>query len=157
MRAIIKKVLKLLVKQMPMYQLRAAMLRWCGYAVGKDVFIGEDLIIIDEPSDRGMVSIGDRVAISPRVTLVVSSRPNLSRIAPYVLVKHDPITIENDVWLGTGVVVLPGIKIGEGAVVGANSVVSRDVSPYTVVGGSPARAIREVSVPWIEETEIRVP
>lgn len=157
MRAIIKKVLKLLVKQMPMYQLRSAMLRWCGYRVGKDVYVGEDLIIIDEPSDWGMVSIGDRVAISPRVTLVVSSRPNFSRIARYVPVKHGPIAIESDVWLGTGVVVLPGIKIGEGAVVGANSVVTKDVNPYTIVGGSPARLIREVSVPWIEETEIPVP
>jgi len=157
MRAIIKKLLKLLVKQMPIYQLRAAMLRRCGYSVGKDVYIGEDLIIVDEPSDWGMLSIGDRVAISPRVTLVVSSRPNFSRIAPYVPVKHGSITIESDVWLGTGVVVLPGTRIGEGAVVGANSVVTKDVSPYTIVGGSPARLIREVSVPWIEETEIPVP
>lgn len=157
MRAIIKKVLKLLVKQMPIYQLRTAMLRRCGYAVGKDVYVGEDLIIIDEPSDRGMVSIGDRVAISPRVTLVVSSRPNFSRIAPYVPVRHGPVTIENDVWLGTGVVVLPDITIGEGAVVGANSVVTKDVGPYTIVGGSPARLIREVSVPWSEETKTQAP
>lgn len=157
MRAVVKKVLKLLVKQMPMYRLRVAMLRLCGYAVGKDVYVGEDLIIIDEPSDRGTVSIGDRVAISPRVTLVVSSRPNFSRVGPYVPVKHGPIIIENDAWLGTGVVVLPSITIGEGAVVGANSVVAEDVRPYTIVGGSPARLIREVSVPWIEETEIPVP
>ena len=157
MRAIVKRVLKLLIKQVPVYQLRSAMLRLCGYAVGKDVYIGEDLIIIDEPCDRGMVSVGARVAISPRVTLVVSSRPNLSRIAPYVPVRHGAITIENDAWLGTGVVVLPGVTIGEGAVVGASSVVTRDVSPYTVVGGSPARVIGKVSVPWIEETQDRGP
>ena len=88
MKAVLKKMLKLLVKVMPLYQLRAALLRLCGYAVGEDVYIGEDLIIIDEPVDRGLVSIGDRVAISPRVTLVVSSRPNFSRIEPYVPVKH---------------------------------------------------------------------
>jgi acetyltransferase-like isoleucine patch superfamily enzyme len=157
MRAVIKKVLKLLVKHMPIYQLRAAMLRWCGYAVGKDVYVGEDLIIIDEPADWGMVSIGDRVAISPRVTLVVSSRPNFSRIAPYVPAKHAAIRIDSDAWLGTGVVVLPGTKIGEGATVAANSVVTRDVEPYTIVGGAPARFIRKVFVPWIEETEIPVP
>ena len=119
--------------------------------------MGEDLIIVDEPSDRGMVTIGYRVAISPRVTLVVSSRPNFSRIAPYVPVRNGPITIENDVWLGTGVVVLPNVSIGEGAVVGANSVVSKDVRPYTIVGGSPARLISEVSVPWVEEPKIQVP
>jgi maltose O-acetyltransferase len=157
MRAVLKKVLKLLVKHMPMYQLRAAILRWCGYVVGKNAYVGEDLLIIDEPSDRGMVTIGDRVAISPRVTLVVSSRPNFSMTAPYVPVKHGSIVIENDVWLGTGVVVLPNITIGEGAVVGANSLVTKDVRPYTIVGGSPARLIREVSVPWIEEKKNPVP
>jgi acetyltransferase-like isoleucine patch superfamily enzyme len=157
MRAIIKKMLKLLVKQMPGYQFRAALLRLGGYAVGRDVYVGEDLIIVDEPSDWGMVSIGDRVAISPRVTLVVSSRPNFSRVEPYVPVRHGPVIIENDAWLGTGVVVLPNVSIGEGAVVGANSVVTKDVRPYTIVGGSPARLISEVSVPWIEETKIQAP
>ena len=157
MRGVLKKVLKLLTKQMPIYQLRSAMLRWCGYAVGKDVSVGEDLLIIDELSDRGMVTIGDRVAISPRVTLVVSSRPNSSRIAPYVPVDHGPIAIENDAWIGTGVVILPNVTIGEGSVVAANSAVTKNVKPYTIVGGSPAKMIREVSVPWIEETKSLVP
>jgi acetyltransferase-like isoleucine patch superfamily enzyme len=150
MRAVLKKVFKQLAKHMPVYNFRAAFLRLCGYTVGSDVYIGEDLIIIDEPDDRGMIIIGDRVAISPRVTLVVSSRPNNSSIAPYVPVKHGPITIENDVWLGTGVIVLPDIKIGEGAVVAANSVVTTDVGSYTIVGGSPAMFIRKVVVPWKE-------
>jgi acetyltransferase-like isoleucine patch superfamily enzyme len=153
MKAIVKKAIKVLLKNVPGYGLRASMLRWCGYRVGHDVYIGEDLLIIDEPSDRGMVSIGDRAAVSPRVTLVVSSRPNFSRIAPYVPVKHAPVTIGNDAWLGTGVVILPGITIGEGAVVAANSVVTRDVQPYMMVGGAPARAIRQVSVPWNREGE----
>jgi maltose O-acetyltransferase len=126
------------------------MLRYSGYSVGRDVYIGEDLLIIDEPSDWGMVNIGNRVAISPRVTLVVSSRPNDSRIAPYVPVCHSPITIEDDAWLGTGTVVLPGIKIGEGAVIAANSVVTKNVDSYTIVGGSPAEFIRQVHVPWNE-------
>jgi len=153
MKTIIKKVLKLLAKYMPVYQLRAALLRWCGYAVGKEVFIGEDLIIIDELVDRGMVTIGDRTAIAPRVTLVVSSRPNSSRIAPYVKVEHGPIVIESDTWIGTGVVILPNTRIGEGAIVSANSVVTQDVKPYTLVGGYPARMIQKVTVPWIKETK----
>jgi acetyltransferase-like isoleucine patch superfamily enzyme len=65
-----------------------------------------------------------------------------------VPIDHAAIVIENDVWLGTGVVILPGTTVGEGAVVCANSVVSQDVNPYTVVGGYPARFIREVPVPW---------
>ena len=147
MGTIAKRLLKLLVRLMPGYRLRAEMLRWCGYRIGADVYIGEDLLIIDETSDRGLVTIGDRVAISPRVTLVVSSRPNASRIAPYAPVKHGPIAIESDAWVGTGAVVLPGVTIGAGAIVGANSVVTRDVPPHTIVWGVPARVRRELPVP----------
>jgi maltose O-acetyltransferase len=125
--------------------------------VGKKVYIGEDLIIIDEPSDRAVICIGDRVAISPRVTLVVSSRPNFSKIASYAPIKHGPITIKNDAWLGTGVVVLPDVTIGEGAIVGANSLVTKDVKPYTIIIGSPAKLIGEISVPWINEKGIQEP
>lgn len=153
MMPIAKKMCKTLVKQMPGYWLRTALLRWAGYVIGNDAVIGEDLIIIDELADRGLVRIGDRAAVAPRVTLVVSSSPNWSRIVPYVSTKHAPITIESDVWIGAGSVVLPGVTIGEGAVVGANSVVSKDVPPYTIVWGTPARAIGHVRAPWVRLQE----
>ena len=53
------------------------------------------------------------------------------------------VTIGHDVWIGHGATVLPGVSVGDGAVVGAGAVVSRDVAPYTIVGGVPARLIRE--------------
>ncbi|MBM9579515.1 CatB-related O-acetyltransferase [Leptospira sp. 201903070] len=56
--------------------------------------------------------------------------------------KGDTI-VGNDVWIGTNSVVLPGVKIGDGAIIGAYSVVSRDVSPYSIVAGNPARVVRE--------------
>ncbi len=52
------------------------------------------------------------------------------------------VSIGNDVWIGHGAVILPGVTVGDGAVIGANAVVSRDVSPYSIVGGAPARVIR---------------
>jgi acetyltransferase-like isoleucine patch superfamily enzyme len=88
------------------------------------------------------------VVISPIVTLVIRTKPNWSKIADFVNSRRGKITIRKDAWIDTGAVVLPGVEIGEGAVVGANSVATKSVPAYTIVGGIPAREIRKISVPW---------
>jgi acetyltransferase-like isoleucine patch superfamily enzyme len=144
-----KKILKCIAKHIPGCSLRIRLLRMCGYTIGNSVYIGEDLIIIDDlDNTHSSLSIGDRASISPRVTLVLHTEPNDSRIVPYVNSRKGNITIGSDAWIGTGSVILPDITIGEGAVVGANSVVTRSIAPYTVVGGVPAHFIKEVIVPW---------
>ncbi len=57
--------------------------------------------------------------------------------------RENRVTIGHDVWIGHGATVLPGVTVGDGAVIGAGAVVSRDVAPYTIVGGVPAKLIRE--------------
>ena len=57
--------------------------------------------------------------------------------------RENAVTVGHDVWIGHGATVLPGVTVGSGAVIGAGAVVSRDVAPYTIVGGVPARLIRE--------------
>jgi phosphonate metabolism protein (transferase hexapeptide repeat family) len=63
--------------------------------------------------------------------------------------RRNVVTIGHDVWIGHGVTVLPGVTIGNGAVVGSGAVVSRDVAPYTIVGGVPARVIRDRFAPSV--------
>jgi maltose O-acetyltransferase len=126
---------------------RIRLLRWCGYTIGRDVYIADELLIAEELEDRGNLTLGDRVSIAPRVTLVLSSHPNDSRIRPFAPVQRAPIVIEADVWLGAGVVVLPGVRIGRGAIVGANSVVTKDVPPLHVVAGLPAKTVRVLTPP----------
>ncbi|MBR0698380.1 acetyltransferase [Bradyrhizobium diazoefficiens] len=57
--------------------------------------------------------------------------------------RGDRVIVGNDVWIGHAVILLPGVNVGDGAVIAAGAVVSRDVAPYTIVGGVPARAIRK--------------
>ena len=142
-----KKVLKRWARNAFFPAWRVQMLRWCGYSIGRDVYIADELIIAEELAERGNITIGDRASFAPRVTLVTSSHPNESRIRPFAPVTQGPIVIEADAWLGAGVVVLPGVRIGRGAVVGSNSVVTRDVPPLHVVAGQPAKTIRVLETP----------
>ena len=143
-RVVKKKILKMVAKNAPFYKLRIVLFRMCGYTIGKNVYIAEDLIISEALDDVNNLMIGDRVAIGPKVTLVTFSDPNFSKIRRYIGVKHGKIMIKDDAWIEAGAVILPDITIGNGAVVGANAVVTKDVEPYTVVAGVPARVIRKL-------------
>lgn len=147
-----KKLLKSIAKLSPGNGFRIWLLKKCNYQIGRDVYIGEDLIIVDDLKDEtNYLFIGDRVAVSPRVTFVLHTKPNWSRIADYVNSRKGTISIGQDAWIGTGAVILPDVSIGEGAVVGANSVVTKDVPPYTIVGGIPAKKIKTINVPWASD------
>ena len=139
-----KKILKRWARNAFFPGWRVPLLRSCGFRIGADVYIADDLLIVEELADRGNLTIGDRVSIAPRVTLVTSSHPNHSRIRGFAPVSRGPIVIEHDAWLGAGCVILPGVRIGSGAVIGANSVVVEDVPSLHVVAGQPARTVREL-------------
>jgi maltose O-acetyltransferase len=139
-----KKILKRWARNAFFPEWRIQLLRLCGFTIGRDVYIADDLLIVEELAERGNITIGDRVSIAPRVTLVTSSHPNNSRIRGFAPIAQGSIVIEEDAWLGAGCVVLPGVRIGRGAVVGANAVVQQDVAPLHVVAGQPARMIREL-------------
>ena len=65
-------------------------------------------------------------------------------------IKSDPIVIENDVWIGFNAVILKGVRIGKGAIIGACTVVSKDVPPFSVVVGNPMRIIKSLDRTKIE-------
>src|ERR1700730_8514060 len=112
---------------------RVQLNRWRGVHIGKDVWIGYDAII--ETSYPHLVTIGDRVAIGIRSTIIAHNR------------EQQGVVIEEDAVLGPGVIVLPNVTIGRGAIVTAGSVVTKSVPPKTMVQGNPARAIAKVEVP----------
>ena len=111
---------------------------------GKNIRIGKRCWIQQGCTffDRGGITIGNDVFIAPKVNLITinhDSDPE-NRSATY----GRPIVIEDKVWIGINSTILPGVTVGYGSIVGANSVVTHDVSPYTVVGGNPAKFIRRL-------------
>lgn len=131
----------------PINKLRISLLRSCGYIIGNDVYIGERLLVVDELSEKNNILIEDRVAIAPCVILITSSQPNYSKIRECIKIEKGPIHIKNDAWIGAGSIIFPNVTVGEGAIIGAGSVVRRDVTPYTVVAGVPAKKVSEVMKP----------
>ena len=118
--------------------------------LGDHVFIGRGT----EIDVLGSVTIGAHTVIAPRCFITDHNHG----ILPGLRIDQqscgiEPVAIGSDVWLGTGVVVLPGVSIGDGAVVGANSVVTKDVAPMTVVAGAPARFLRARTGKSCEEGE----
>jgi serine acetyltransferase len=128
------RVLQLLSRLLPgAMSLRVWLNRWRGVNIGNDVWIGYDVII--ETSSPQLVTIGDGVSIGMRVTIIAHFH------------EQQGVTIEKDAFIGPAAVILPGVRIGQGAMVTAGSVVTHSVSPMTVVQGNPAKPVAKCLVP----------
>jgi maltose O-acetyltransferase len=94
--------------------------------------------------DVARITIGDDVQIGPNVQLLTPTHPVEPEPRRAKWEAAEPITIGDNVWLGGGVIVLPGVSIGENTVVGAGSVVVRDLPPGVLAVGNPARIVRRL-------------
>jgi acetyltransferase-like isoleucine patch superfamily enzyme len=106
--------------------------------LGDQVDIGEFTHI----RANGGVRIGSRVLLAAHV--VIASRAHPTELPRWGITKDAPIVIGDDVWIGASAVVLPGVTIGEGAIVAAGAVVTHSVDPFTIVAGVPAKEIGKI-------------
>lgn len=118
--------------------LRIVLHRLRGVHIGNDVWIGPEALI--ETAYPNMVTIGDRVIIGIRSTIVAHFKELMG------------VNIKDDVYIGACAVILPGVTIGEGAVVSAGSVVTASVPPMTVVQGNPAKRVAVCGIPLGSKT-----
>lgn len=108
--------------------------------IGEDSILGEGIFL----DGRDKLTIGNHVDIASDV-MIYNSEHNVhaEHFAAEEGIIKAPVTIDDYVFIGPRVIILPGVKIGKGAVIGAGAVVTKDVEPFTIVGGVPARVIGE--------------
>ena len=106
--------------------------------IGKNVFINFNCTFLD----LGGITIEDGVMIAPNVNLLSEGHPVAPKDRHYIFGK--PILIQSNAWIGGNVTILPGVTIGKNAIVAAGSVVNKDVPDNTIVGGIPAKVIKEI-------------
>jgi acetyltransferase-like isoleucine patch superfamily enzyme len=106
--------------------------------IGKNVFINFDCVFLD----LGGITIEDNVLIAPKVSLLSEGHPVTPRTRATLTTGH--IHIKKNAWIGAGAIIMQGVTIGENAIVAAGAVVSNDVPDNTIVGGIPAKTIKEI-------------
>ena len=117
---------------------------YCDYGyqihIGARTFVNFGLTALDV----ARITIGDDVQFGPNVQLLTPTHPTDAGLRREKWEAARPITIEDNVWIGGGAIVLSGVTIGENAIVGAGAVVSRGVPPNTLAVGNPARIVRSL-------------
>lgn len=117
---------------------------FCDYGynitVGDNFFANVNLVVLD----GAKVTIGDNVFIAPNVGIYTAGHPLDVKRRNAGLEYAYPVTIGDNVWIGAGVSILPGVTIGDNSVIGAGSVVTCDVPPDVVAAGNPCRIIKKI-------------
>lgn len=118
---------------------------YCDYGslifLGENVFINYNCVLLD----CNKIVIGDNCMLAPGCQLLTAYHPLEANLRNSGRELAAPIVIGNNVWLGAGVIVLPGVTIGDGAVIGAGSIVTKSIPANSLAVGNPARVIREIN------------
>ena len=116
---------------------------WGGKHVhfGKGVYANFNLTLVDDTH----IYVGDYTMLAPNVVLATAGHPILPELRPLAYQYNMPVHIGKNCWLGAGVVVLPGVTIGDNTVIGSGSIVKKDIPANVVAVGNPCKVLREIN------------
>ena len=138
------RILRIFAWLIPVYQARASLVRHSGVKVGRGVYIG-NLVYFDGAHPE-YIEIEDEVAVAPGAIIVAHSGASPYQARTGIFHEAPKKTVlKRGSWVGSGAIVLPGMTIGECAIVAAGAVVTHDVPPYTIVAGNPARPVKTLN------------
>jgi acetyltransferase-like isoleucine patch superfamily enzyme len=146
-------ILQTLAKISPHPGLAVLLQRARGVKIGKHVFLGPGVNIDDLYPH--LITIEDYISIGMNTIIFAHSNPtcSLEIKTKYYPRKVAPTTVKRGAWITPGCIILAGVTIGENSVVGAGSVVTRDVEPYTIVAGNPAKLIKRLNSPIASQND----
>nr|WP_288826266.1 acyltransferase [uncultured Clostridium sp.] len=154
---------KWIITNYPNAEIRRLYLNRVGIKVGKNTYLNIGATVVPNDGKEIVVSIGENVSIAPYVTFICESFANNGKTInefKYVnqkLKKKSPIIVEDEVWIGANVTILPGVHISKLCVIGAGAVVNRDTEKYGIYAGVPAKKIgdiRQYEESWQEDSNI---
>ena len=116
---------------------------WGGKHVhfGKNVYANFNLTLVDD----GHIYVGDFVMFAPNVTVATAAHPIDPKLRKEGMQFNSPVNIGNNVWIGSGALILPGTTIGDNSIIGAGSVVTKNIPANVVAVGNPCKVLREIS------------
>ncbi len=113
----------------------------CNTHVGENFYANFNLTLVDDAD----IYIGDNVMIAPNVVIATGAHPICPELRAKAYQYNLPVHIGNEVWIGAGALIMPGVTIGDGSVIGAGSVVTKDIPAGVVAVGNPCRVLRQIS------------
>lgn len=116
---------------------------WGGRNVhfGRNVYANFNLTLVDD----GNIYVGDYTMIGPNVTITSAGHPVLPQLRQQAYQYNLPVHIGKNVWIGAGAILLPGVTVGDNSVIGAGSIVTKDIPANVVAVGNPCRVLRKIS------------
>ena len=109
--------------------------------IGDNTYINSNLTLVDDYK----ITIGRGVLFAPNVTISTKGHPVHYKLRPHGEMYSFPVTIGDDVWIGSGVIIMPGVTIGDHSVIGAGSIVTKDIPADCIAVGNPCRVLREIT------------